>query len=114
MHEMSLTEGILQILEDQAKTQAFKRVKAVWLEIGELSHVEPDAMSFCFEAVMQGTIADGATLEIVRTPGAAWCMTCSKTIAVKTRHDECPDCGGYQLTVTDGDDMRVRELEVED
>ncbi|MES9934705.1 MAG: hydrogenase maturation nickel metallochaperone HypA [Candidatus Sedimenticola sp. PURPLELP] len=109
---MSLCEGILQVLEDNAKEQGYSKVKTVWLEIGELSGVEIEAMRFGFDAVMRNSLADGAKLEIIRLPGQAWCMQCSKNVVVKQRFDECPDCGSYQLQVTGGDEMRIKELEV--
>jgi hydrogenase nickel incorporation protein HypA/HybF len=77
MHEMALAEGVLQLIEDAAREQKFERVTTVWLEIGQLSGVEVEAMKFCFDAVMRDSIADGATLEIVATPGTGWCMACS-------------------------------------
>jgi hydrogenase nickel incorporation protein HypA/HybF len=113
MHEMSLTEGVLQILQDNAKSNGFERVKTVWLEIGDLSGVEVDAMRFCFDAVMQGTLADGAKLEIINVPGEAWCTPCGKSVRVSERFDPCPECGSFQLQVTGGDQMQVKELEVE-
>ena len=113
MHEMSLCEGILQILEDNAKSQQFKKVKTIWLEIGALAGVETEAMKFCFDAVTKGTLADQASLEIINKPGLAWCMKCSKNVEVTQRFDECPDCGGYQLQVVAGDEMKIKELEVE-
>jgi hydrogenase nickel incorporation protein HypA/HybF len=113
MHEMSLCEGVLQVLEDNAKSQDFKQVKTVWLEIGRLSGVEVDAMRFCFDAVMRDTLADHARLEIIEIPGQAWCMQCAKTVQVRQRFDQCPDCASYQLQVTGGDEMRIKELEVE-
>jgi len=113
MHEMSLCEGVLQVLEDHAGRQGFSRVKRVWLEIGALSGVDPEAMRFGFDAVMRGTLADGAVLEIVDLPGLAWCLPCSKAVPVKARFDACPECGSYQLQVTGGDEMRIKELEVE-
>ncbi len=112
MHEMSLCESVLQILEDNAKSRDFARVKTVWLEIGGLSGVEPEAMRFAFDAVTRGTLADQARLEIIEVPGEAWCMQCCKTVQVKQRFDACPDCGGYQLQVTGGEEMRIKELEV--
>jgi hydrogenase nickel incorporation protein HypA/HybF len=54
MHEMSLCEGVLRILEEQAREQQFARVKTVWLEIGDLSSVEKEAMRFSFDVVMKG------------------------------------------------------------
>lgn len=113
MHEMSLCEGVLQVLESESKKAGFSKVISVWLEIGELSTAEPDAMLFSFEVVTRNTLADGATLNIIRTKGAAWCMHCAKSVEIKQRFDECPDCGGYQLQVTAGDEMKIKELEVD-
>ena len=113
MHEMSLCESILDILEQQAEKQDYHKVGTVWLEIGALSSVEPDAMRFCFDAVMQGSIADKARLEIVHVPGLVWCQQCSKNINIKQRYDPCPVCGDFQLQVIDGEQMRIKELEVE-
>ena len=113
MHEMALCEGIIQIVEDEARRQCFSRVKAVCVEIGALSHVAPDAMKFCFEAVAARTLARGARLEIVELPGVAWCMACSTSVEIKQRYEPCPSCGSYQLQVTAGEEMRVKELEVD-
>ena len=113
MHEMSLCEGVLQILEENARSQGYERVKTVWLEIGGLSGVEIEAMRFGFDAVTRGTLADQAKLEIIQVPGEAWCMQCAKTVSVEQRFDACPDCGSYQLQVTGGEEMKIKELEVE-
>ncbi|MBI5165158.1 MAG: hydrogenase maturation nickel metallochaperone HypA [Magnetospirillum sp.] len=114
MHEMSLTEGVVRILEDQAAQHGFARVKTVWLEIGELSTVVPDSMEFCFAAVAKGSpITADARLEIIRVPGQAWCLDCARNVAVTSRADLCPDCGGGKLAITGGEEMRVKELEVE-
>jgi hydrogenase nickel incorporation protein HypA/HybF len=113
MHEMSLCEGILQVLEAEAGNQGFSKVKTVWLEIGELSSVEIEALVFSFDVVTRNTLADGANLEIINLPGTAWCMKCAKNVAVKRRFDACPECGSYQLQVTSGEEMRIKELEVE-
>ena len=113
MHEMSLCENILQILEQQAETQQYSKVKTIWLEIGALAGVEADALRFCFDAVMQGSLADHAQLEIINVPGQAWCMPCNRNVVVQHRYDLCPHCGSHQLKVNSGDQMRIKELEVE-
>ena len=109
---MSLAEGVVQLIEDAARDQAFEKVTAVWLEIGQLSGVEVEAMRFCFDVVTRDGIADGARLEIIATPGTGWCMQCSKTVPMSEVFGECPDCGSHQMQVTCGTVMRVRELEV--
>ena len=113
MHEMALTESIVEIAVEAAKKQGAGKVKRVFVDVGGLSHVEPDALLFCFAAVSAGTIAEGAELEIDRVPGAGWCLDCGKTVPIAERFGACPECGGYHVKMTGGDDLRVREIEVE-
>jgi hydrogenase nickel incorporation protein HypA/HybF len=112
MHEMSLAEGVLQLAEDTARREKAQRIKLIVLEIGRLSSVEPEALSFCFEAVARGSMAQGAGLEIIDVPGAGWCMLCAETVPMQERYDACPSCG-HPLEVTSGTEMRVREVEIE-
>lgn len=113
MHEMSLTEGVVEILIEESRKQGFSRVKVVRLEIGAIGGVDPLAMEFCFDAVTRGTLAEGAKLEIIRTPGQGWCLDCGKTVELTERFGACPECGAYHVQMTGGDEMRVKELEVE-
>ena len=113
MHEMSLAEGVLQVIEDKSKIKGFSRVKTVWLEIGELAGVEVESMRFCFDAVMKGTLADGARLEIIAIKGQGQCLTCSKMVSIRLRYDPCPLCGSYLVEPTGGLEMKVKELEVD-
>lgn len=113
MHEMSLCEGVIQIIEEQATEQNFSKVKSVCLEVGQLAGVEIEALKFCFEVVCRGTIANDAKLEIEKLAGQAWCLQCANAIQVTERYAACEKCGSYQLQITGGDEMRVKELEVE-
>ncbi len=113
MHEMAVARGILEIVEQAAGQRQATCVKAVWLELGALSSVEPDAITFCFDAVTRGTLAEGARLNIDTIPGQAWCMACHAQVPIARRDDACPHCGGYELHVCEGTQMRVRELEIE-
>ncbi len=113
MHEISICEGILSVLEDNAKTQGFNKVKTVWLEIGELAGIEIEALRFGFDVVTQNSIANNSKLEIITMPGKAWCMVCSYNVNVNQRYQPCPECGSYQLQITSGDEMKIKELEVD-
>lgn len=113
MHEMSLAEGVLQLIEDAAREQNFNRVKTVFLEIGRLSSVEPEAMRFCFDAVTRNSIAAGAALQIIDKMGQGWCMHCAVTVEIQERFGACPTCGSFQVQPTGGMEMRLVELEVD-
>jgi len=112
MHEMSLCESVLEILEQSAREEAFSSVKKVWLEIGVLSCAAPEAMRFSFDIVMKGTLAEGAGLEIIQVPALARCDQCSQDVEVTSRGEPCPVCGSERLDIRGGDQIRVKELEV--
>lgn len=113
MHEMAITESILGILEEEGRRQNFSRVRKVRLEIGALSCVEPQALHFTFDAVTRGTLAENAVLEIIHTQAQAWCLPCERAVVISRRFDACPVCGGHQLQVTAGEEMRIKDLEVD-
>jgi hydrogenase nickel incorporation protein HypA/HybF len=112
MHEMAIAESVLEIVEATARRNAAARVATVWLELGALSHVEARALAFCFDAVTHGSLAEGATLEIVTLPGEAWCMPCGDRFALQKLGDPCPRCGSFQLQVLRGEEMRVKEIAI--
>jgi Zn finger protein HypA/HybF involved in hydrogenase expression len=59
-----------QVIEVCAAASGGARITRVVLEIGKLSAVLPDAVRFCFDAATEGTVAEGAELEIIEVPGA--------------------------------------------
>jgi len=113
MHEMSLAEGILQIVEDAAARQDFSRVKEIRLEIGALSGVEVEALNFSLEVVLRNSVAEGARVEMETVPGRGFCLECGETVPIQALYDACPKCGGYQVQTTGGTEMRVKDLLVE-
>jgi hydrogenase nickel incorporation protein HypA/HybF len=113
MHEVSLVENIVALIEDEQRRQAFSRVRTVSVHVGLLGHVEPDALRFCFDAVTRGTAADGAALSIVMVAGAGQCPACGQTVALADRFDACPACGCAHVRMISGDELRLAELEVE-
>ena len=113
MHEMSLCEGVIQVIEQQADEQNFNKVTTVWLEIGALAGVEIEAMRFSFDAIARDTIVDAAKLEIIHVEGHAECPICKQQTIISARHDLCPKCGHYPLNILAGEEMRIKELEVQ-
>ena len=113
MHEMALCESLIGVIEDQAEVHAYSRVKTVFLEIGPLACVEPEALRFTFDVVTRGTLAEGAALDITETRPEAWCPACRHSVSVDQPFDPCPDCGGHRLELSGGNELRIKELEVE-
>jgi hydrogenase nickel incorporation protein HypA/HybF len=112
MHEVSICEGIRGVIEDQARKHGFVTVRRITLEIGAFAGVERTALEFSFDAVMRGSVAEGAQLEIIDLPGKAWCYDCQKTVEMSDRLADCPLCCGGRLLPEGGDEMRIKNLEV--
>lgn len=111
MHELSLTQGIVDICRQHAQG---RRVSSVTLEIGLLSGVVPEAVEFCFAACCADTLLENARLVIERPEGRGVCDACGKEQVLEQLYTPCNECGGYGIRVTAGEEMRVREIEVED
>lgn len=112
MHELSLTEDLYQTIKEKAAADGFTRVNKVMLEVGELSHVQADAMLFCFESVMKGTIVESADLEIIKVAGQGECSECGSISNLHQFYDPCSTCGAFGLRVIAGDRVQIKALEV--
>lgn len=112
MHELSLMGSVLDAVVEQAAIDGFSRVTRIRLDVGALCSVEEASLAFCFDAIAKGTLAEGASLEIVSTPADGWCEACLQPFAVCSWVGLCPSCGG-EARITGGDQIRLVELEVE-
>ena len=110
MHELSLVQGIVEICEQHS---GGRRILEVTLEIGTLSGVVPEALEFCFEAATKDTLLDGAKLLIERIAATGYCSSCGVASTMETYFDPCPCCDADLLDLRSGDEMRVKDLEVE-
>jgi len=112
LHEISLLENVREILQDHAEQQDFKRVKKITLVIGKLSCIEPDALRFGFDAVMQGSLAEGAELTLTESLGQGECKACHQIVVMQELYDSCELCSHPFVTVTGGNDMTIQDLVV--
>ncbi|MEO1482089.1 MAG: hydrogenase maturation nickel metallochaperone HypA [Myxococcota bacterium] len=110
MHELGITRNIVAICADNAQG---RRVKQVTLEIGLLSDVMADAIEFCFDVCAQGTVVEGAKLEIVRPAGRGRCKDCNNEMALDAPYGTCDVCGSHALSIIAGKELSVKSMEVE-
>lgn len=114
MHELSLAEEIVRMVEDSAARERFRRVATLRLEAGALAGVEVASLRFALEAIVPGTCLEAATIVIDEPQGRAWCSTCAAEVSIASRAEPCPVCNAYPLTMLQGDALRVVDLVVVD
>lgn len=108
MHELAIAQEVVAMV---AGRTAGARVGRIVLEIGRLCAVAPDAMRFCFDLVTEGTVAEGARLEIVEIPGLGRCRACGADVVLQRPFGRCA-CGGTDLDWLAGEELRIREVEL--
>lgn len=113
MHELAIAQGILDITLERAEECQAEKVLGIYLEIGQMAGIEPEALTFCFECLADGTKAQGAELKIESVPLTACCNTCKRTFPIERYRFLCPHCQSGNLTVLTGRELKVQHLEVE-
>lgn len=113
MHEMSIAQGILDIVLKTAVEHSAVKVTCIKLLIGQMTQVEPEALTFGFEVLSADTIAEDATLEITIVPLVGECSSCRQQFTVERYSFLCPLCNSASVVVVSGRELAVDYLEVE-
>lgn len=112
MHELSIMQGALsQVLDEAAKAGA-TRVCEIKLRIGALSGVVPEALQFAFEALADGTAAHQAKLTIENVPARFWCARCEREFESASLLAECPSCKTYSRELRAGRELELASMEI--
>lgn len=112
MHEVSLCRDLISMVEDAVRESSVSRIKRIHLRLGAFSHVQADAIKFCFQAVATGTLAEGAELMIHRSESVGQCEQCLHRQSVTSRFESCCACGYFPLSVEQAEDMILQSIEV--
>lgn len=113
MHELALTEGIVNIVESEQQKSGFTRVLEIRLRIGEYSGVVPSCLEEYFPIASAGTAAEHAKLTMERVPAAFQCLDCGYEGALRPREVCCPQCGSEAIRMTAGREFYVENIIVE-
>jgi hydrogenase nickel incorporation protein HypA/HybF len=109
MHELGITQNIVAIATEHAQGA---KVQRITLEIGQLSAIMADSIRFCFDVCAQGTVVEGAQLEIIEIPGRGRCHHCGREMPLPEPFGLC-QCGSTRLQIVQGQELSIKEMEVE-
>lgn len=113
MHEISIARNLLELLNDQQHGETFTRVKRAKVRVGALSGVDGTALRFAFDLITKETCAEGCRLDIESVAPVGKCKSCGDKFEVKKYTFVCPLCYGKDITLLDGDQIVLSEIEVE-
>jgi hydrogenase nickel incorporation protein HypA/HybF len=113
MHEMSIAQSVLDIIVQETQNHNVKRVLSVALKVGELSAVETESLRFCFELLTQGTVAEGAQLDIERVAVTCRCLECGSHFRVQELMFSCTACESSRIEMLTGRELSLESFEAE-
>jgi hydrogenase nickel incorporation protein HypA/HybF len=113
MHELSVTESILEIALRHAERAGAKQVKALYLVVGELASIVDDSVQFYWEIISQGTAAEGACLHFRRLPIEMRCSQCEQRFQPDNETFACPSCASLEVRVVAGEEFYLEAIDVQ-
>ena len=113
MHELAVTQNILDIVLSEAKAAQANKVTKISLVIGELSGVVSDCVLFYFDFLKKGNAAEEATIDFRLVPAELRCRDCLTNFNPKDSAWICPNCQNTSLEVISGRECYVESIEVE-
>ncbi len=113
MHELAVTQSILDIALRHAKEAGAEKITGINLVIGEFASIVDDSVQFYWDILAEETIAKGAQLHFDRIIGEMTCSSCQHTFHPVDGDFTCPNCRSVFVKVTKGDEFRVDSIDVE-
>ena len=113
MHELAITQNMLELVLEKAGEAEAKEVKRINLVIGEMTGVVEECVQFYFNFLGKETIAEGAALSFTMIPIKVQCRGCGKSFELKESDWTCPYCQGNNMEIIAGEELFVESIEVE-
>ncbi len=113
MHEFSVVQSLLDLIEENIKLYNGKRASKVIVKVGKMSGIEPHLLELAFNTFKEGTVADKCEFIMEIQDIICKCQSCNNTFKVENFEFVCPYCSSIDIDVIDGKDMILKSLEIE-
>lgn len=113
MHELSVTEHILNIALKHASENHAVKVTDIYLTIGRLSSVIDDSVQFYWDIVSRDTLCQSAILHFNRIEARLLCRSCQHEFTLGGELTVCPRCQSPQLQVKSGEEFFLESIAIE-
>jgi hydrogenase nickel incorporation protein HypA/HybF len=113
MHELSIMTYLLEAVEERAQQLGAHKILSINLVMGERSSVVDDSLLFYFDMLAPGTLAEGAQINIRRTPMRFHCDRCGEDYTPGREDFRCPRCGVTGRVTDEGSELLIESIEIE-
>ena len=113
MHELSVTESILNLALSHAEKANAVKVTDIHVVIGKLSSIVDDSVQFYWDIISENTICFGANLHFERRAAVLKCIDCEHEFTIEKMMTPCPICGSYRANLISGEEFYLDSIEIE-
>ncbi|WP_139651875.1 hydrogenase maturation nickel metallochaperone HypA [Raoultibacter phocaeensis] len=113
MHELGIMTGVMESVDVAAKDAGADKVLKVSLSVGVMTEAIEDALRFAFEALSEGTLCEGAELDITMVQPKSRCLECGAEYEHDRLHMLCPACGSFATQLLAGKELQIDSIEVD-
>jgi hydrogenase nickel incorporation protein HypA/HybF len=113
MHELSIAESLLAIVQDEIARHCLKNVLSVKVKVGKFTAIQPEALAFCFELITEDTPLKGVMLDIEVLAIKGYCEECKEDFELEDPVMLCPKCQGWNVRIEGGRELYIESIEVE-
>jgi hydrogenase nickel incorporation protein HypA/HybF len=113
MHELAITENILEIALTHAEQANATKISNIYLVIGQFSSVLDESVQFYWDIISEGTIAQGAKLQFKRIVAVLSCNDCGEQFTDSNNFFECPNCKSNQITILQGEEFFLEAIDID-
>jgi hydrogenase nickel incorporation protein HypA/HybF len=113
MHELGVTQNILEIALEHARKAHARKIRRIHLVIGELSGIVDESVKFYFDFVSKGTMAEGAELTFQKKPALLRCRSCGQAFPPVRNSWICPACQAPGAEIVSGREFSMESIEVD-
>jgi len=111
MHELSITQSLLDIIIQEVNKNSISRVTSVKLKVGKFTSIEPSCLTFYFELLSKDTPAEGADLRIESVSIKGKCQNCQEVFETNDFLFVCPVCLSQNIEIINGRELYIEEIE---
>jgi len=112
MHELAIAQSIVELAEDVALKEGADLVTSIDIEIGVLSGVVKEALTFAMEITTKNTKLEKALINYLEIAGKASCNNCYTQFETNDLLALCPKCHKADFVITEGKQLRVKSLTI--
>jgi len=113
MHELAITQSVLNLALEYAQRAGAKRITHINLGVGEISGIVDESVQFYFDFVSKDTLAEGARISFRKLPARFRCRICGAEFPLREGDWTCPDCQAMGGEVISGRQFTMESIEVE-